>query len=53
MAVFEAGEIHADILSLVLYHGWPELAYSWRKVVPILVEAGLHVIVPERSAVSA
>ena len=32
----------------MLCHGWPELAYSWRKVVPILVEAGLHVIVPEQ-----
>ena len=48
MAVFEAGEKRADVPSLVLCHGWPELAYSWRKVVPILVEAGLHVIVPEQ-----
>ena len=48
MAVFEAGERRADVPSLVLCHGWPELAYSWRKVVPILVEAGLHVIVPEQ-----
>jgi pimeloyl-ACP methyl ester carboxylesterase len=48
MAVFEAGEKHDDMPSLVLCHGWPELAYSWRKVVPILVEAGLHVIVPEQ-----
>ena len=48
MAVFEAGERRTDIPSLVLCHGWPELAYSWRKVVPILVEAGLHVIVPEQ-----
>lgn len=48
MAVFEAGTRRADVPSLVLCHGWPELAYSWRKVVPILVEAGLHVIVPEQ-----
>jgi pimeloyl-ACP methyl ester carboxylesterase len=48
MAVFEAGERRADVPSLVLCHGWPELAYSWRKIVPILVEAGLHVIVPEQ-----
>lgn len=48
MAVFEAGEKRDDMPSLVLCHGWPELAYSWRKVVPILVEAGLHVIVPEQ-----
>ncbi len=48
MAVFEAGEKRDDLPSLVLCHGWPELAYSWRKVVPLLVDAGLHVIVPEQ-----
>jgi pimeloyl-ACP methyl ester carboxylesterase len=48
MAVFEAGERRDGMPSLVLCHGWPELAFSWRKVVPILVEAGLHVIVPEQ-----
>ena len=30
MAVFEAGEKPDDMPSLVLCHGWPELAYSWR-----------------------
>ncbi len=48
IAVFEAGEKRDGMPSLVLCHGWPELAYSWRKVVPLLVEAGLHVIVPEQ-----
>lgn len=48
MAVFEAGEKRDDIPSVVLCHGWPELAYSWRLVVPLLVEAGLHVLVPEQ-----
>jgi len=48
MAVFEAGEKRDDMPSLVLCHGWPELAYSWRKVAPILADAGLHVIVPEQ-----
>ncbi len=48
MAVFEAGEIRQDRPSMVLCHGWPEVAYSWRKVVPLLVAQGWHVIVPEQ-----
>ena len=48
MAVFEDGEKRADRPSLVLCHGWPEVAYSWRKVVPLLVAEGWHVIVPEQ-----
>lgn len=48
MAVFEAGEKSASRPSLVLCHGFPELAYSWRHIVPPLVEAGYHVLVPEQ-----
>lgn len=48
MAVFEAGEQTTDRPSLVLCHGWPEVAYSWRTVVPLLVAQGWHVIVPEQ-----
>ena len=33
---------------IVLCHGWPEIAYSWRHQVPALVEAGYHVIVPNQ-----
>ncbi len=33
---------------LVLCHGWPEIAYSWRFQVPPLVEAGYQVIVPNQ-----
>ena len=48
MAVFEAGEKSTERPSLVLCHGWPEVAYSWRKVVPLLLAAGWHLIVPEQ-----
>ena len=48
MAVFEAGVKRNERPSLVLCHGWPELAFSWRKVVPLLVAQGWHVIVPEQ-----
>lgn len=48
MALFEAGEKRDDRPSLVLCHGWPEIAYSWRHVVPLLTEQGWHVLVPEQ-----
>jgi pimeloyl-ACP methyl ester carboxylesterase len=31
-----------------LLHGFPELAYSWRKVMPDLAAAGYHVIAPDQ-----
>src|ERR1700722_3616434 len=33
---------------LLLLHGFPELAYSWRKVMPDLAQAGYHVIAPDQ-----
>ena len=45
LEVFEAGQGGKPI---VLAHGWPEHAYSWRYQVPALVEAGYHVIVPNQ-----
>jgi pimeloyl-ACP methyl ester carboxylesterase len=33
---------------LVLCHGWPELAYSWRHQMPALAAAGYHVIAPNQ-----
>ena len=32
---------------VVLLHGFPELAYSWRKVIPALASAGFHVVAPD------
>jgi pimeloyl-ACP methyl ester carboxylesterase len=32
---------------VILAHGYPELAYSWRKVMPPLAAAGYHVIAPD------
>lgn len=32
---------------VVLCHGFPELAYSWRKQVPVLTQAGFRVIAPD------
>ncbi|KAF7360177.1 Bifunctional epoxide hydrolase 2 [Mycena venus] len=33
---------------VVLLHGFPELAYSWRKVIGPLAEAGYHVVAPDQ-----
>ena len=46
MHVLEAGAAGAPVL--LLLHGFPELAYSWRKVMPALAEAGFHVIAPDQ-----
>jgi len=32
---------------LVLCHGWPELAYSWRHQLPALAAAGFHAVAPD------
>ena len=33
---------------VVLAHGFPELAYSWRHQIPALAEAGYHVLAPDQ-----
>ncbi len=47
MHVLEAGEGEGRLL-LLLLHGFPELAYSWRKVMPALAGAGFHVVAPDQ-----
>jgi pimeloyl-ACP methyl ester carboxylesterase len=47
--VLEAGfEAKGRRCLLLLLHGFPELAYSWRKVMPQLAQAGYHVIAPDQ-----
>ena len=47
LEVFEAGRENVG-RPVVLCHGWPEHAISWRHQVPALVAAGYHVIVPNQ-----
>lgn len=48
MHILEAG-YEADGRPLVLLlHGFPELAWSWRKVMPALAGAGFHVVAPDQ-----
>ena len=46
MHVLEAGFETAGRPALLLLHGFPELAYSWRHVMAPLADAGYHVIAP-------
>ena len=48
MHVLEAGYEEAGRPTLLLLHGFPELAFSWRKVMPILAQAGYHVVAPDQ-----
>jgi pimeloyl-ACP methyl ester carboxylesterase len=47
LEVFEAGRENAGN-PVVLCHGWPELAWSWRHQMPALAAAGFHVIAPNQ-----
>jgi len=48
MHVLEAGFESKGRPCVLLLHGFPELAFSWRKVMPQLAEAGYHVIAPDQ-----
>lgn len=47
LEVFEAGQ-HNTKNPIVLCHGWPEHAFTWRHQIPALAAAGYHVIVPNQ-----
>ncbi len=44
MAVYEQGKG----VPVVMCHGFPELAYSWRHQIPALANAGFHAIAPDQ-----
>jgi pimeloyl-ACP methyl ester carboxylesterase len=48
MHVLEAGFETRGRACVLLLHGFPELSFSWRKVMPVLAEAGYHVIAPDQ-----
>ncbi len=48
MHVLEAGFEDEGRPCVLLLHGFPELSFSWRKVMPALAEAGYHVIAPDQ-----
>jgi len=46
LRVVEAGDRDAPLV--VLAHGFPELAYSWRHQIGVLADAGYHVLAPDQ-----
>jgi pimeloyl-ACP methyl ester carboxylesterase len=46
--VLEAGFEQPERPLVLLLHGFPELAYSWRKVMLPLAAAGYHVVAPDQ-----
>jgi pimeloyl-ACP methyl ester carboxylesterase len=46
--ILEAGYETPGRPAVLVLHGFPELAYSWRKVMPSLAAAGYHVIAPDQ-----
>ncbi len=48
MHFLESGYETSDRPAILLLHGFPELAYSWRKIMLPLAEAGYHVVAPDQ-----
>jgi len=48
MHILEAGHEGPGRPLVLLLHGFPELAYSWRKIIPPLAAAGFHVVAPDQ-----
>jgi pimeloyl-ACP methyl ester carboxylesterase len=46
--LLEAGHETPSRPAVLLLHGFPEIAYSWRKVLPALAAAGYHAIAPDQ-----
>ena len=46
--ILEAGYETPGRPLVLLLHGFPELAWSWRRVMPMLAQAGFHVVAPDQ-----
>jgi len=52
MGYYEAGP-NSDKPPVILCHGWPEIAFSWRHQIKALSEAGIRVIAPDQRGYGA
>lgn len=52
MGFYAAGP-DTDVPPVVLCHGWPELAFSWRHQIKALAAAGIRVIAPDQRGYGA
>ncbi|MFD4352479.1 alpha/beta fold hydrolase [Nocardia sp. NPDC058518] len=48
MHILESGHSTSGRPLVLLLHGFPELAYSWRKILAPLAGAGFHVVAPDQ-----
>lgn len=48
MHILEAGFEQDNRPAIILLHGFPELAWCWRRLMPILADGGYHVIAPDQ-----
>jgi pimeloyl-ACP methyl ester carboxylesterase len=46
--ILEAGYESSGRPLALLLHGFPDLAYGWRHLIPILADAGYHVVAPDQ-----
>jgi pimeloyl-ACP methyl ester carboxylesterase len=46
LRIAEAGDRGAP--AVLLAHGFPNLGYSWRRIIPALADAGYHVLAPDQ-----
>lgn len=46
--ILESGHDATSKPLIILLHGFPEIAYSWRRVLPQLAAAGYHVVAPDQ-----
>ena len=47
MHILEAGYENIKNPLIILLHGFPELAFSWRKVIKPLADKGYYVVAPD------
>ena len=52
MGYYDSGPIN-DTPPMLLCHGWPELAFSWRHQIKALAAAGIRVIAPDQRGFGA
>lgn len=52
MGYYEAGPL-TDKPPVVLCHGWPEIAFSWRHQIKALGDAGIRVVAPDQRGYGA
>lgn len=48
MHILEAGDEDGERPTVLLLHGFPDLAFCWRRVMPLLAAGGYHVIAPDQ-----